>query len=167
MVKRKIWLSEDISDFLGNNLNIVLPEEFLESSNLDHYEAEVTRTSLQYNAIIKGVEFSEEDFEKISVKLTMQRRYDEAIQIGNIWKRQQRLPRLLFDMYYDKRRKFKPLVDTNNIDGIIAYLDNAYVRQFGKIPKSILHRDALSIIKELRIDRKRTQVIDDLLNDNF
>jgi len=163
MKSKKVFISQDIFDYLDSEWKIKIPEEF-KTGNYNHYQAEVQRCDFKMSGIRKGFKFSKKDFENLSILLSMSERKEDLLELSRIYMLQKDLPNILFELY-DRNKKFKSIVDSNNLESVKKFLDNFYYQKYGKMTDEIIERDSLFILTESKNDEKRNSLIDDLLTD--
>ena len=153
--------SDEIFDYLDSNWRIKLPKEFKEG-NYDHDQAEIQRCQFKMSAIRKGYEFSKDDFKKLSILLSMNDMTEDVLELSRIFRLQEDLPKVLFDLY-DNDNNFKKNVDSENLESVKSFINDFYHKKYGKMTDEIVERDSMFIIDESKKDKKRKDIIDSLL----
>jgi hypothetical protein len=163
MSKEKYFISdENIFDYLDANFNIKLPEEF-KTGNYNNDNAEKQRIEFQLNGIKKGLFFSENDFKRLCVILSVEKRHGDLADILKIYELQEKLPDLLYDLYYQDE-SFHNMVNSKNHHKVFGYLKDHYNKTFEIDINSIIERDTLSIINDVDRIKKLDKDLDYILN---
>lgn len=136
---KRVQISEDIWEFVDENLNIVVPDEFKEG-NYEHDKLDENLMDLQIEGIKKGWEFEYTDYRTMMVKLTTMKRTSDILDVRHIYDLQCSLPQFLEDLYKENK-DIKECVDSDNEEKTIKLLDEIYTTEFGKVTDMILKRD--------------------------
>ena len=160
-MSKEIKVDERIWEFVDDKLNIVNPEEV--SNTFD--ESDILLFDFQFSGIKKGMEFSEKDYEKLSMELSIMDRTNDVIELGHIYKRQCERDSILDDLYYHQDKNvFKKCIDTEDIENIEIILSDVYQDEFGFINDDILKIDAHYMIDKIKRVNNINNVIDTLLD---
>ncbi|GAF72034.1 unnamed protein product [marine sediment metagenome] len=143
MSSKKVFISEDLWEFVDKNLNIVVPEEF-KQGNYEHENLDENLMDLQIEGIKKGWKFEYQDYRIMMVKLAVMDRTSDILDVRHIYDLQCSLPQFLEDLYKENK-DIKEYVDSDNEEKTIELLDEIYTAEFGKVTDMILKRDYKSL----------------------
>lgn len=158
MEKGNMKVDERIWEFVDDKLNIVNPTEV--SNTFD--KSDMLLFDFQFNGIKKGMEFSEKDYEKLVMELSIADRLNDVIELGHIYKRLCERDSILDNLY--NTEKFEKLIDTENIEGIKIVLNDLYQDKFGFINDDIIEVDTHYMIDKIKRVNNINNVIDTLLD---
>lgn len=155
-MKEKLKIDDRIWEFVGDNLNIINPSEVTETFD----KSDKLLFEFQLNGIKKGLEFSEKDYNKLTMELSSMDRTNDVIELNHIYKRGLERDSILDGLYHNDN-SFKNLINTEDVKNIKVFLKDIYERKIGHINDDILEVDAHYMIDKI----KRNTIIDKLLED--
>ena len=125
IMDKKLYISEELWEFVDENLNITLPEEFKEG-NYDHDNLDENRIDLELSGIRKGWKFELQDCRILLVRLAVLERTSDILDVRHIWALQEALPEFLENLYDTDKDNLQKLVESDNKIEVKKILDTIY-----------------------------------------